>query len=151
MKRNSRYLLTLLLLFSLFFLASCLPSTYDSTKGTIKGRIMFPSSPTKDITGWVHLPNAIVTLIDSEGNTHTVNTNSNGYYTIFNVAPGINYILTATGEVAGNTVILKDFVPQVEAEKTYDADTADCESTALALVAEVSYFLKASGDVHSNI
>lgn len=136
MKRNSRYLLTLLLLFSLFFLVSCLPSTYDSTKGTIKGRIMVPSSPTKDITGWVHLPNAMVTLIDSEGNTHTVNTNSNGYYTIFEITPGTNYVLTATGEVAGNTVILKDFVPQVEAGKNYDAGTADCESTALALVVE---------------
>ena len=136
MKRNSKDLLPLLLIFSLFFLVSCISPFFNPIQGAIKGRIMLPSSSAKDITGWVPLPNAVVTLTDSEGKTHTVNTNSNGYYTIFNVAPGTNYILTATGEVEGNMVILKDFIPQVEAGKTYDAGTADCESTALALVAE---------------
>jgi len=136
MKRNFKYLLPLLLIFSLFFLVGCLSPFFDTIQGAIKGRIMIPSSSAKDIAGWVPLPNAVVTLTDSEGNTHTVNTNSNGYYTIFNVAPGTNYILTATGEVEGNMVILKDFIPQVEAGKTYDAGTADCESTALALVVE---------------
>jgi len=136
MKRNFKYLLPLLLIFSLFFLIGCLSPFFDPIQGAIKGRIMVPSSSSKNITGWVPLPNAVVTLTDSEGNTHTVNTNSNGYYTIFNVAPGTNYILTATGEVEGNMVILKDFIPQVEAGKTYNAGTADCESTALALVAE---------------
>ena len=136
MKRDFKYLLLLLLIFSLFFLVSCLTPFFNPIQGAIKGRIMVPSSSAKDITGWFPLPNAVVILTDSEGNTHTVNTNSNGYYTIFNVAPGTNYILTATGEVEGNMVILKDFIPQVEAGKTYDAGTADCESTALALVAE---------------
>ena len=136
MKRNSKYLLPLLLIFSLFFLVGCLSPFFNPIQGVIKGRIMVPSSSAKDITGWVPLPNAVVTLTDSEGYTHTVNTNSNGYYTIFNVAPGTNYILTATGEVEGKIVILKDFIPQVEAGKTYDAGTADCESTALTLVIE---------------
>jgi hypothetical protein len=43
-----------------------------SAKGSITGKIMVPEqSKRKDITGWVPLPNATVTLTDSTGQTHT--------------------------------------------------------------------------------
>ena len=140
MNKYSKYLLPIFLISLLFFLVGCVPSTPTpvSTKATIEGRIMVPNSSTllKDISGWVPLPNAIVTLTDSEGKVHTVTTNSEGYYTIFDLAPGSNYIITATGEVEGNTVVLKDIIPKVETGKNYDAGTSDSESTALALVVE---------------
>ena len=97
---------------------------------------MVPDSSTKDITGWTPLPNATVTITDSEGITHTVMTDSEGYYTFFDLPPGTNYIITATGQVGENTVILKDLIPLVEEGENYDAGTADCESTALPLVIE---------------
>ena len=124
----------------LLFLVGCAPSVPTtppvSTKATIEGRIMVPGSSTKDISGWVPLPNAVITLTDSEGKIHTVTTDSEGYYTLFDIPPGINYIITATGKVGENTVVLKDIIPKVETGKNYDAGTADSESTALALVVE---------------
>lgn len=141
-KKYSKYFLPIFLISLitlLLFLVGCVPSaptTPVSTKATIEGRIMVPGSSTKDISGWVPLPNAIVTLTDSEGKIHTVTTNSEGYYTLFDIPPGINYIITATGKVGENTVVLKDIIPKVETGKNYDAGTADSESTALSLVVE---------------
>jgi len=106
-------------------------------KGSITGKIMVPEqSKTRDISGWVPLPNATVTLTDSTGHTHTVNTDENGNYSFSQVPPGNNYIITATGEVEGNTVVLKDVVPQLAEGEDYDAGTADAQSTAIALVVE---------------
>jgi hypothetical protein len=80
--------------------------------------------------------NATVTVTDSEGVTHTVTTDENGYYNIPNVAPGTNYVITATGTVDGNTVVYKDVVPEILEGENCDAGTADETSTALALVVE---------------
>lgn len=137
MNRYPKYILLFFLIFCLIFLVSCLTPIISPTKGTIQGRIMVPSSSTKDITGWVPLPNATVTITDSEGITHTVTTDSEGYYTFFDLPPGTNYIITATGQIGENTVILKDLILLVEEGENYDAGTADCESTALPLVIEV--------------
>ncbi len=110
----------------------------EEIKNAISGRIMVPSPKTaKDITGWIPLANATVTITDSEGVTHTVTTDEDGYYTFTDVAVNANTIITATGTVNGNTVIVKDVIPQaVAADGDYDAGTADAESTALALIVE---------------
>jgi hypothetical protein len=99
---------------------------------------MVPSSETaKDITGWIPVANATVTLTDSEGVTHTVTTDEDGYYAFTDITVNANTIITATATIDGNTVIIKDIIPQaVAATEDYDAETADAESTALALIVE---------------
>jgi len=99
---------------------------------------MVPSSETaKDITGWVPAANATVTLIDSEGVTHTVTTDEDGYYTFTDITVNANTIITATATVNGNTVVMKDVVPQAVAGiEDYDAGTMNVESTALGLIVE---------------
>ena len=129
-------IVTLLLL---FFLAGCLPGlTPPPPKGVISGRVMVPSSEAaKDITGWVPVANATVTLTDSEGVTHTVTTDKDGYYSFGSIAVNTDTIITATATVDGNTVVMKDVVPQaVAAIEDYDAGTMTPESTALGLIVE---------------
>ena len=130
-------IVTLLLL---FFLSGCLPGllTPPPPKGVISGRVMVPSSEAaKDITGWVPAANATVTLTDSEGVTHTVTTDEDGYYTFTNVAVNADTIITATATIDGNTLVMKDVVPQaVVAIEDYDAGTMTPESTALGLIVE---------------
>lgn len=129
----------MVILFLLIFLAGCLPGlTPASPKGVISGRVMVPSSETaKDITGWVPAANATVTLTDSEGITHTVTTDEDGYYTFIGIAVKANTIITATATIDGKTVIIKDVIPQaVTAGEDYNSGTADTESTALALIVE---------------
>jgi uncharacterized glyoxalase superfamily protein PhnB len=130
----------IVILFLLILLAGCLPGllTPPPPKGVISGRIMVPSSETaKDITGWIPVANATVTLTDSEGVTHTVTTDEDGYYAFTDITVNANTIITATATIDGNTVIIKDIIPQaVAATEDYDAETADAESTALALIVE---------------
>jgi hypothetical protein len=91
----------------------------------------------KDITGWVPAANATVTLTDSEGVTHTVTTDKDGYYTFTDITVNANTIITATATVNGKTVVMKDVVPQaVAAIEDYDAGTMNAESTALGLIVE---------------
>ncbi|MHC2994017.1 MAG: hypothetical protein IBV53_00710 [Candidatus Atribacteria bacterium] len=129
----------IVILFLLILLVGCLPGlTPPPPKGVICGRIMVPSSETaKDIIGWIPVANATVTLTDSEGVTHTVTTDEDGYYTFTDIAVNANTIITATATIDGNTVIIKDIIPQaVAATEDYAAGTADAESTALALIVE---------------
>jgi len=131
--------LTMVILFLLIFLAGCLPGlTPAPPKGVIAGRIMVPGSEAaKDITGWVPIANASVTLTDSEGVTHTVTTDKDGYYVFTNVAVDTDTIITATATIDGNTVVMKDVVPQaVAAIEDYDAGIMNVESTALGLIVE---------------
>ena len=131
--------LTMVIFFLLIFLAGCLPGTTPaSPKGVISGRVMVPSSETaKDITGWVPAANATVTLTDSEGVTHTVTTDEDGYYIFANVAVNTDTIITATATIDGNTVVMKDVVSQaVAAIEDYNAGTMNVESTALGLIVE---------------
>jgi len=135
---KSVLLITVTLLL-LFLLAGCLPGLTPSTpEGVISGRVMVPSSEAvKDITGWVPAANATVTLTDSEGITHTVTTDEDGYYTFIGIAVKANTIITATATIDGKTVIIKDVIPQaVTAGEDYNSGTADTESTALALIVE---------------
>ena len=130
----------IVILFLLILLVGCLPGllTPPTPKGVITGRVMVPSSETaKDVTGWIPVANATVTLTDSEGVTHTVTTNEDGYYTFTDITVNANTIITATATIDGNTVIIKDIIPQaVAATEDYDAGTADAESTALGLIVE---------------
>lgn len=130
----------IVILFLLILLVGCLPGllTPPPPKGVISGRIMVPSpETTKDITGWIPVANATVTLADSEGVTHTVTTDEDGYYTFTDITVNANTIITATATIDGNTVIIKDVIPQaVAADEDYDTGTADAESTALALIVE---------------
>ena len=130
-------IVTLLLL---FLLSGCLPGLFTPPppKGVISGRVMVPSSEAaKDITGWVPAANATVTLTDSEGVTHTVTTDADGYYTFTNVAVNTDTIITATVTIDGNTVVMKDVIPQaVAAIEDYDAGIMTPESTALGLIVE---------------
>jgi len=136
MKKGIQEYLAIILVCTLLLLAGCLAPVPETTEFILQGRIMIPDSSAKDVTGWVPLPDATVTLIDSEGIIHTVTTDSEGYYAFPDLCPGCNYVITATGQVGDNTIIIKDIVSLVEEGGHYDAGTADCESTALALVVE---------------
>jgi len=138
---NVKVMISFLLIFLLILLIGCGGvAPLPSTKGTVSGRVMIPAPATsmsrEDISGYIPLSNATVTVTDSEGVTHTVTTDENGYYNIPNVAPGTNYVVTATGTVDGNTVVYKDVVPEILEGENCDAGTADETSTALALVVE---------------
>ena len=140
----------LLLLFSLVG-CSLLPST-TQPKGIISGQVLIPPNGvefSKDITGWVPVANATVTVVDADGETHTVTTDENGYYSFENLAVSPNTVITAIVTVNGSTMILKSVVPQsVAADQDYDAGQMTPDSTALALVIEA---LIASGENQSDI
>ena len=143
------FLVLIPLLLALFILSSCgiIPQTPE---GKISGRVLIPPSEiSKDITGWVPTANAEVTIVDADGITHTATTDENGYYAFLGIAVNPNTIITATVELNGDTLILKDVIPQaVTADEDYDAGDMDPESTALALLLEA---LIAAGEDPSDI
>ena len=105
--------------------------------GSISGRIMVPDNFKKDTEGWnCPLTGANVDVTDSEGKKHVTTTDKDGYYTIFDVAPGYNYIITAEGTKKGNAIVLKDVAVEVKEGENYNAGTADAESTTITLVLE---------------
>ena len=105
--------------------------------GSISGRIMVPDNFKKGSENWIYpLAGASVDTTDSEGKKHMATTDNDGYYTIFDVASGHNYIITAEGTKKGSTIIIKDVAEQVKEGENYSAGTADAESTTLALVLE---------------
>ena len=109
----------------------------EQEEESVVGTIMAPEgSKSRELSDWLPLPGATVTLTDSVDQTHTVITDENGNYSFFQIAAGSNYIITATGEVKGNAIVLKDIVPQLEVGEKYNAGIADAESTALALLVE---------------
>ncbi|MDD4896437.1 MAG: carboxypeptidase-like regulatory domain-containing protein [Atribacterota bacterium] len=138
MKLNKKMFLFLIpLLLALFILSGCgiIP---QPPEGKISGRVLIPSSEiSKDITGWVPIANAVVTVVDADGVTHTVTTDENGYYAFEGIAVNPNTIITATVGQNGDILVLKDVINQaVAADEDYDAGDMDPESTALALVLE---------------
>jgi len=137
-----------MILFSamLILLSGCFGTVPDGspgyTPGSITGIIMVPIDCTECQTSdcitksngevpshWTPVEDAIVTVIP-----HATLTDENGYYTLSDIEPGVYYVITAT---YGN-LVLKDIVepPGVKAGETYDAGTANCESTALGLIVE---------------
>ena len=174
MKFNKRLFLFLIpLLLALVILSSCgiIP---QSPEGKISGRVLIPPSEmSKDITErfddadddeggsdynyivdiveWdpPATDNTVVAIVDADGVTHTVTTDENGYYTFEGIAVNPNTVITATVELNGNTLVIKDVIPQeVTAEEQYDAGDMDPESTALALILEA---LITSGENPSDV
>jgi hypothetical protein len=139
MKSKKSILTITIFLLLVFVIAGCslLPTP---TKGAIKGRVLIPpgvSILSRDISGWVPVAGAEVTIVDANGVTHTAYTDENGYYSFENIAVNSNTVVTATVEVNGNTIVLKTVIPDAIAEgEEYDTGTMDPESTALALVVE---------------
>ena len=127
-----------LLFFSLFLLGvllftSCLPRPLV-TEGILKGRVMVPEGPAqaKQLTGQA-LVNAIVNIIDplTGDIIATTTTDANGYYLVFVLAGG-PYILQAVKE----GMKVQQVTPLVEVGEEYDLGTADCTTTAVALIAQ---------------
>lgn len=129
----------LLLLQMSFFLTSCnlLPVTGD---GVIKGRVLLPPESkalSRDVTGWIPALKAMVTLLDEDEVTQSVQTDEYGYFSFKNIAVKNNTVVTATVKVNGNMVILKKIIPvTVEKDKYYDMGILTPGSTALTLIVE---------------
>jgi parallel beta-helix repeat protein len=138
MKYNKHILTITMFIVIVFLFVGCLMP--PQTKGIIEGRVLVPPVAmgiSRDVSGWVPIAGAEVTVIDANGITHTVYTDEDGYYSFENIAVNPNTVVTATVEVNGNTVVLKAVIPDAVAEdENYDAGTMDPESTALALVVE---------------
>ena len=153
MKSSKNICFITIILLIVFFLAGCslIPST-TQPKGTISGQVLIPPDAdelSKDITGWVPVAGAEVTIVDASGVTYTVVTDENGFYSFENIAVNPNTVITATVTVNGSTLILKSVIPQsVTAEQDYDAGEMTPESTALALVVEA---LIASGETQADV
>lgn len=137
MKRNKMILSVLVLSVIALVFSGCGTVPSITQKGSISGRIMVPDNFKKGTESWTcPLTDASVDTIDSEGKKHMATTDNDGYYTIFDIAPGYNYIITAEGTKKGSTIIIKDVAEQVKEGDNYNAGTADAESTTLALVLE---------------
>ena len=137
MKRNKLILGILILSIIVLVFSGCGTTPNITQNGSISGRITVPDNFKKSSESWTYpLTDASVDTIDSEGKKNITTTDNDGYYNIFDVAPGYNYIITAEGTKKGSTIIIKDVAEQVKEGENYSAGTADAESTTLALVLE---------------
>ena len=122
-----------LLILGVFLITSCLPKP-PVTEGILKGQVIVPegSVQEKQLTGEA-LPDATVNIIDpATGDIiATTTTDANGYYQVF-VPAGGPYLLQAIKD----GVKVLQFTPQVEVGIEYDLGTADCSTTAVALIAQ---------------
>jgi len=130
-KRNLLFLS--LLIMSVLLLSSCF-SNPPATEGILKGQVMVPEGTiqAKDLTGQA-LPDATVNIIDLETGAiiATAVTDANGYYQV-SVPAGGPYLL----EAVKNEVKVQQITPTVEVNTEYDLGTADCMTTAAALIAQ---------------
>ena len=130
-KRNLIFLSLLIL--SVLLLSSCFLNP-TPTEGILKGRVIVPEGTlkSKDLTGQA-LPDATVNIIDLSTGAiiATTTSDSAGYYQI-SVPPGGPYLL----EAVKGSVILEQITCQVEVGMEYDLRTADCVTTAAALIAQ---------------
>jgi len=127
-KRNLIFLCLLIL--GVFLITSCLPKP-PVTEGILKGQVIVPEG-SKQLTGQA-LPDATVNIIDLATGAviATTTTDANGYYQVF-VPAGGPYILQAVK----NGVVVLQITPQVEVGIEYDLGTADCSTTAVALIVQ---------------
>ena len=135
MLRKRNLIFFSLLIMSVLLLSSCFSNPLAPvTEGILKGQIMVPqgSIQTKDLTGEA-LPDATVNIIDLSTGAiiATVVTDSNGYYQV-SVPPGGPYLL----EAIKDGVKLQQVTCPVEVGIDYDLGTADCTTTAAALIAQ---------------
>ena len=129
MRLHIKIVLTIIVTLSiLIYLVGFIPIFAQA--GVITGRI-------EDIKNSIPVAKAIVSLTDTVGDIHSVSTDEKGYYFFNNLAVNANCVITANAVVNGKTMVFKDIIPHpVAANETYDAGTADAESTALALIVE---------------
>jgi len=142
-KRNLIFLSLFILV--VLLLSSCFLNP-PATEGILKGQIMVPegSLQAKDLTGEA-LPDATVNIIDLETGAiiATTTTDSNGYYQV-SVPPGGPYLLIALKD----DLKLEQITCSVEVGMEYDLGTANCTTTAAALIAQA---LMDAGDNPSDI
>ncbi len=137
MKLSKKLVSVSMFLLILLFLSSCgiIPQTPE---GKISGRVLIPLfEMSKDVSGWIPTANAVVTIVDASGVTHTTTTDEEGYYNFEDITVNPNTVITASVTVDENIVILKNVIPHaVTAGEDYNAGEMTPESTALALVVE---------------
>ena len=129
-KRNLIFLSLLIL--GVLLLTSCFLNP-PVTEGILKGQVLVPEGTLgKDLTGQV-LPDATVNIIDlSTGSIiATTVTDATGYYQV-SVPPGGPYLL----EAVKDGVKLEQITCSVEVGMEYDLGTADCSTTAVALIVQ---------------
>jgi len=130
-KRNLLFLSLFIL--GILLLSSCFLNP-PGTEGILKGQIMVPegTTQTKDLTGQA-LPDATMNIIDLSTGAiiATTVTDATGHYQI-SVPPGGPYLL----EAVKGSVKLEQITCQVEVGIEYDLGTADCTTTAAALIAQ---------------
>ena len=122
-----------LLILSVLLLSSCFLNP-TATEGILKGQVIVPEGTlkTKDLTGQA-LPDATVNIIDftTSAIIATTVTDSNGYYQV-SIPPGGPYLL----EAVKDGLRLEQITCSVEVGIEYDLGTADCLTTAAALIAQ---------------
>jgi len=132
LKKRNLIFLSLFIL-GILLLSSCFLNP-PVTEGILKGQIMVPEGFTqaKDLTGQA-LPDATVNIIDLATGAiiATTTTDSDGYYQV-SVPPGGPYLL----EAVKGSVKLEQITCPVEVGIEYDLGTADCMTTAAALIAQ---------------
>jgi len=131
LKKRSIIFLSLLIL-GILLLSSCFLKP-PVTEGILKGQVIVPEGTlqAKDLTGQA-LPDATVNIIDPVTGAiiATTVTDADGYYQVF-VPAGGPYLL----QVVKDEVVILQITPQVEVGIEYDLGTADCNTTAVALIA----------------
>jgi len=130
-KRNLLFLSLLIL--GILLLTSCFLQPPE-TEGLLKGQVLVPEGTlkNKDLTGQA-LPDATVNIIDLSTGAiiATTTTDADGNYQVF-VPAGGPYLL----EAASNGIKVQQITPQVEVAIEYDLGTADCTTTAVALIVQ---------------
>jgi len=133
---KKRNLIFLSLLLVVFLFTSCLSflTKPPVTEGILKGKIIVPEGiiKAKDLTGQA-LPNATINIIDplTGAILATTTTDANGNYQVL-VPAGGPYLLQAIKD----GIKVQQITPSVEVGIEYDLGTADCSTTAVALIVQ---------------
>ena len=145
MSKKRNLIFICLLILGVFLITSCLPKP-PVTEGILKGQVIVPEG-SKQLTGQA-LADATVNIIDPVTGDiiATTTTDANGYYQVF-VPAGGPYLLQAVKE----GVKVQQFTPQVEVGIEYDLGTADCSTTAIALIVQAMLVAEDYPDNLTNI
>ena len=145
-KRNLLFLSLLIL--GVLLLTSCFLNP-PVTDGILKGQVIVPegAKQTKELTGQA-LPDATVNIIDPATGAiiATTTIDATGAYQVF-VPAGGPYLLQAVKD----GVKVLQFTPQVEVGIEYELGTADCSTTAVALIAQAMLDVEDYPDDPANI